>query len=633
MKTGRIITGFASIFAILSLNIIAQEDEEISNYYYNDNDQVKVKIINNGEEIVIDQDISADFLTAKFKDEDIVIDQNFSLDLFNDCFEDIEIEKYVSADPFSGYEIKYKGKIVVTDDDKDIKSISPGGYLHIEKMAFGNERSIKIESDVNGNLTNKYYEGNNEIPFDTKGKEWLAEILIDIIRSSGVGAEERVERIYKQKGINALIEEIEAISSSYSRETKVMFIEIEMYHHSNKSVRNLYYQILINEIQLTNDDLSELIPYLSSIRSNSTKGTLVREILYKYSLSVENLVKLLEVTQTLDYNTERGSVLRVLNPKLPDHARVTDIYFEIINNMEINSEKGNVIKHLLNTKSDLSKSTYYKMLESISNFSSEREKGALLIRLAKILPEDKGLMDEFYNIVDNMDEDYYVLKGEILTAVSERGMPDNIYKADKNIVLRLLKSSEDLISNSQRGLNLRRVNKMYTNDLEVIDAYFKVIKGFSNKLEEYNVLLDLIEKNKLDNETLIKIYRRLDDYMPTYQHAAGAVLRATINQLPNDNRVLEYFFDVVEEMDQNSTIEEILRLLCKQKSLASNKDFIVKIIEASEIIDVDIETASVLLNVADILPKGQNDLSYVYKSAAKTIKSEYLINKVLQNSQ
>ena len=627
MRTRSIITGLTSIFMIFNMNMAAQEDEEIS--AYNDEGKVKVKILNNGEEIIIDHDLSTGFMTDNI--EDFEFDFDFSNDQLIDCYKDIEIEKYVSPDPFSGYEVKYKGKIVVTDNDKDIKSISPGGYLYIEKMAFGNERSIKIESDLNGKLTKKYYEGNTEVSFENKGKEWLAEILIDVIRSSGVGAEERVKRIYKIKGIDGFLEEIESISSSYSKETKVMFIEIDVYHHSNKSIRNLYYQILINEVQLTENDLSKLIPYLTEIKSNSTKGTLIREILYKYSLSNENLVKLLELTQTLDYNTERGSVLRVLNPKLPDNERVTDAYFEIINDMEINSEKGNVIKHLLNTQTNLSKSLYYKILQSISDFSSEREKGALLITLAKILPDDKDLMDEFYNIVDNMDEDYYVLKGEILTAVSERGMPENTYKADKNVILRLLKSSEDLISNSQRGLNLRRVNKMFINDLEVIDAYFEVIEGFSNKLEEYNVLLDLIDRNKLSNEALIKIYRRLDEYMPTYQHAAGAVLRATIDQLPNDNRVLEYFFDVVDEMDQNSTIEEILRLLCQQKSLVSNKDFIVKIIEASEIIDVDIETASVLLDVAQILPKDQNDLIYVYKSAAKTINSEYLLNKVLQS--
>jgi len=78
---------------------------------------------------------------------------------------------YRSKDSFGSFEIYYKGKIVVNDDDKSIKSISPGGYLNISKASFGNERRLEIVADANG-FTGKYFEGKKEVDFKNNGEKW-----------------------------------------------------------------------------------------------------------------------------------------------------------------------------------------------------------------------------------------------------------------------------------------------------------------------------------------------------------------------------------------------------------------------------------------------------------------------------
>ena len=93
---------------------------------------------------------------------------------------------YKSKDSFSAYEIEYKGKIIVSDDDKSVKSISPDGYLRITKSSFGNSRKIEIESDSKGNLTKKYFDGRKEEAYSPNGEEWMEEILIDVIRKTGI---------------------------------------------------------------------------------------------------------------------------------------------------------------------------------------------------------------------------------------------------------------------------------------------------------------------------------------------------------------------------------------------------------------------------------------------------------------
>ena len=91
-------------------------------------------------------------------------------------------------DAFTDMKIEHKGDIRVSDDDKKIISISSGGYLKIYKKTFGNKRGIEIKSE-NGKLHSVYYSGNKKLAFEPEGSEWLAEILPEVIRKTGIDAE------------------------------------------------------------------------------------------------------------------------------------------------------------------------------------------------------------------------------------------------------------------------------------------------------------------------------------------------------------------------------------------------------------------------------------------------------------
>ena len=114
----------------------------------------------------------------------------------------------------NSFNIEYKGDIEVTDDDRDIKSISSGGYFEVSKTTFGSKRSIVIESR-SGGLRKQYFEGRKELEWEPNGREWLAEILPDIVRSTGIASESRVNRYYQKGGVDAVLDEISRLDSDY----------------------------------------------------------------------------------------------------------------------------------------------------------------------------------------------------------------------------------------------------------------------------------------------------------------------------------------------------------------------------------------------------------------------------------
>ena len=112
------------------------------------------------------------------------------------------------------FDVEYEGKIQLSDDDRDIIGISPGGYFELSKSSFGASRKIKIESDGDG-LSKRYYVGWSEKEYEPEGRKWLAEVLPELVRSTTIAAESRVNRIYKKGGASALINELSLLNSDY----------------------------------------------------------------------------------------------------------------------------------------------------------------------------------------------------------------------------------------------------------------------------------------------------------------------------------------------------------------------------------------------------------------------------------
>ena len=88
----------------------------------------------------------------------------------------------------NNFTVEYKGEIELSDDDTDVVSISRGGYMEIKKTSFGNRRKIFMEPDGSGTLIKKYYVGGSQKSFDAEGRKWLADILLEVVRTVGAKA-------------------------------------------------------------------------------------------------------------------------------------------------------------------------------------------------------------------------------------------------------------------------------------------------------------------------------------------------------------------------------------------------------------------------------------------------------------
>ncbi len=95
--------------------------------------------------------------------------------------------------------MKIDGAIEFTDDDRDVKSLSPGGHFRMEEGTWLSGRRYDVKADSAGNLTKTYSVDSSVKPLDSDGQQWLGRLLPQIIRDSGIGAVARVARILAPK--------------------------------------------------------------------------------------------------------------------------------------------------------------------------------------------------------------------------------------------------------------------------------------------------------------------------------------------------------------------------------------------------------------------------------------------------
>jgi hypothetical protein len=163
---------------------------------------------------------------------------------------------------WTSFSVKVDGAIEFTDDDRDVKSLSPGGHFRMEEGTLLSGRVYEVKADSAGNLTKSYSVGLSAKPLDSEGQAWLARVMPQMIRDSGVGAPARVARILRQGGPKAVINEIGLIHSDGSKRT--------------------YLEQLFSQAVLNTDQLRETARLIQGISSDGDKAHVLVDVDGRY---------------------------------------------------------------------------------------------------------------------------------------------------------------------------------------------------------------------------------------------------------------------------------------------------------------------------------------------------------------
>lgn len=396
--------------------------------------------------------------------------------------------KHTSRTGLNSFNIEYKGTIEVTDDDKDVKSISPGGYLEISKTTFGSKREVLIESASGNSLRREYYEGRKKVDWNPDGKNWLAEILPEIVRSTGIAAESRVNRFFKQGGVEAVLNEMSRLDGDYVVAIYGKHL-IGKDNLSNKELKQAldgisreldsdYYlaQILKDNAKklLKNESTAEtFFEAAKKIDSDYYATVVLKEALETYTPSAASLTKIMEASKEIGSDYYQASLLsEVLNLDNLNGELLSEI-IKTARDIDSDYYQTQILSKALE-KEGLSATSYNSLLEAVSNVSSDYYMASVFSKLADNRLEESTIMKMVTLVNDQMSSDYYA--AAVLSKLMEQ------QELSSKAVDALAMGISNLNSGHYAASTIKSVSK---NDNLSKESLLSVIKSIGNINSDY----------------------------------------------------------------------------------------------------------------------------------------------------
>jgi beta-lactamase regulating signal transducer with metallopeptidase domain len=224
------------------------------------------------------------------------------------------------SDAMGSGSITSTGRVVFTDDLRDVKSVSDGGSLTVRTRRLLSSRRLEISAS-NSSVNRKYFVNNSEEPLTEESGRWLADELPFLVRRSGVSADERVKQIAEAKGVNAVLDEIRLLytDSVRGRYFRALFETSRLEAADVNAAFRLASDLISSSSELGRtldaaltaglQDNDGFFYAATRISSSAEKSRLLTEVLEKSELSPARQVDFLSAAATIESNAACAGVL------------------------------------------------------------------------------------------------------------------------------------------------------------------------------------------------------------------------------------------------------------------------------------------------------------------------------------
>ncbi|HTM24356.1 MAG TPA: M56 family metallopeptidase [Vicinamibacterales bacterium] len=395
-------------------------------------------------------------------------------------------------------EVTYSGEFEFTDDDSDVRQLSPGGSLKISDGAWLGRHSVEIR-ERNGQLERRYFVNASERPFEPEGRVWLHQNLPKFVRNTGIGAPARVARILKSGGIPAIFAEIDRIDGSY--------------------VKGIYFRELFKQATLTPEQYRQAL----TVASRDMRGS--------------------------DY--ELAQLLIAIADRLPNDEASRSEYFTAASGLSSDYERRRVYSAMLK-RGPISPQLLSTLLDHSRSFKSDYEVSELLRQILSQQSLDERNYAAFFAVVSGIHSDYE--RHRVLSVVVNKDRA-----SDPALLQAALAQAEKLGSDYEKGTFLHEVLKQ--NDIEgsLRAPFFRVAAGLSSGYERGRLLQAVARRPDASRET-VKAVLQAAKGMSGYDLSQVLISVANTHVLTGDLR--DAYLDAADRLsgyDQGQVMTALVR--------------------------------------------------------------------------
>jgi len=346
--------------------------------------------------------------------------------------------------------LSYTGEISFTDDEKGFKNFPNDGFLRYQK----NGTTLIVTVDASGKVAYEINGGDKKTTHSADEKNIVADVIRGMI-DYGVGARDRVERIYKKGGAKAVIDEVKNIKTDYAR--------------------GQYLKFLLGTNTLSPADMTEIAGDVQSlISSDYEKGQLLDAFSAKYLGNAATAKAFLEAVKSIHSDYEKAKAVKgILHQELSDEQFAAVI--DITNTIGSDYEKAGVLSDVIEGNK-ISASRFAGVLHATSRISSDYEKSVVLKKVfAGTAQVPESAFGETLEAAGTINSDYE--KAGVLKSLASTDI-----KSEANWIS-LIQATAKINADYEKGETLRFIAARMPVSDAIRDTFMKAAKTINSDFE------------------------------------------------------------------------------------------------------------------------------------------------------
>ena len=400
-----------------------------------------------------------------------------------------------------------RGSVEFTDDDRDVKSISPGGFVSFEDGNWlGPRRSYIVRADSSGSPSRTYEIAGRPHAIDADAQAWIAHVVLSSIRESGAGASQRVEHFLVTGGPAAVLREVSQI-------------------HSDGSKR-IYLQELVESARLSDDELRDVMRSARTIGSDGDKTALLIDLASNYFTSnareswfrtlsgvgsdgdkrrgLEHAIRSTAETETLAMaaklagdigsDGDKAGVLSAIGARGLEQQAIRRAWFRSVQSIGSDGDKAGVLSSVL-ARVGHDAATLVEILRVAETIGSNGDKVRVLAQAARCDMRSEAVQRAFLVAARMVGSDGD--RKNVLTALLRTPTPDPL------IVVLVSESAKGIGSDGEKANVLRQVPQFEINDAAARSAFFTAVISIGSDGDRTEVLSNVLRNPAVVPETAV----------------------------------------------------------------------------------------------------------------------------------
>jgi hypothetical protein len=373
----------------------------------------------------------------------------------------------------------WQGEIRLADDHRGIASIGPRASLRIRQRRDVHVRSVEVVPAEEGRPELHFYQFGLRVAGGSEQTTWLAGILPEVVRMTGLGARERARTVLADAGVDGVLAALPGLEGDASRA--------------------VYAELLLDRSDLSQGDLERLAEGVAASLESDFYRLRVVESMVRAHPGAARGTAFYSLVRGLEQEYDRARLLAAASRS--GLGKTADAYLETVEGLEEDDFRYQALEALLSQRS-LSGDALATALRVASPLGSDYL-SMVLARLAADLPADTRVRDAFFDAYRHLGDD------ESRQAVLEALGP--IASMDADLQLRYVSSTKAIDADERKARLLERLASDEWATEAAVLALLDVAGTLRAEDELAAVVDALLDRNHPGEEILRRAWRLVED--------------------------------------------------------------------------------------------------------------------------